>query len=78
MVEDGAFSRKIDYGTIFKEIINLEGYPNHITGSKVTAILLTGWIFAYWWSFSGEGSASAACAAGFFFNNSITDSVIVL
>ena len=20
--------------------------------------------FAYWWSFSGEGSASAACAAG--------------
>ena len=26
------------------EILNLEGYPNCITGSKVTAILLNGWI----------------------------------
>ena len=24
--------------------------------------------FFYWWSFSGEGSASAACAAGLFFS----------
>ena len=44
MVEDGAFSHKIDYVTIFKEILNLEGHPNSITGSKVTAILLNGWI----------------------------------
>ena len=34
MVEDGAFSHEIDYVTIFLEILNLEGYPNHITGSR--------------------------------------------
>ena len=43
MVEGGAFSHKIDYVTIFKEIPNLEGHPNRI-GSKDTAILLNGWI----------------------------------
>ena len=44
MVEDGAFSHEIDYVTVFKEILNLEGHPNCITGSKVMAILLNGWI----------------------------------
>ena len=28
MVEDGAFSHKIGYVTIFKEILNLKGHPN--------------------------------------------------
>ena len=37
----GAFSH---YVTIFKEIINLGGNLNRITGSRVTAILLNGWI----------------------------------
>ena len=59
MVEDGAFSHKIDYITIFKGILNLKGDQNHITG------VFAGWVvFAYWWSFISEGSASAACAAG--------------
>jgi hypothetical protein len=40
-VADGAFSHKIDYVTI-KEILNPEGHPICITGSKVTAILLNG------------------------------------
>ena len=44
-IEDGAFSHKIDYVTNFKEILNLEEHPNRITGSKVTAVLLNGWIF---------------------------------
>ena len=44
MVEDGDFSHKIDYVTIFQEILNLEGHPNCITGSKVMAILLNWWI----------------------------------
>ena len=35
MVEDGAFSHKIDYGIYFKEILNLEAHPNCITGSTV-------------------------------------------
>ena len=38
MVEDGAFSHT------FWEIPNLEGHPNCITGSRVTAILLNEWI----------------------------------
>ena len=44
MVKDGSFSHKIDYVTIFKEILNLEGHSNRITGSKVAVILLNGWI----------------------------------
>ena len=44
IVEDGAFSHKVYYVTIFREILNLEGHPNRITGSKVTAILVNGWI----------------------------------
>ena len=43
MVEDGALSHKIDYNTILQEILNLEGHPNRITGSKDTTILLNGW-----------------------------------
>ena len=39
-VVDGAFSHKIDYVTIFKEILNPKGHPNRIIGSKVMAILL--------------------------------------
>ena len=38
-VADGAFSHKIDYVTIFQEIINPKVHPNHNTGSKVTATL---------------------------------------
>ena len=45
MVEDDAFSCKIDYVTILKEILNLEGHPNSITDSRVTVILLNRWIF---------------------------------
>ena len=44
MAGDGAFIHKINYITIFKEILNLKGHPNCITGSKVTAILLNGLI----------------------------------
>ena len=40
MVEDGAFSHKIDYFAFFGEILNLERYPNYTPGSRVTAILL--------------------------------------
>ena len=41
MVEYGAFSHKIDYPTVLT-ILNLEGHPNHITGSRVSAIFLNG------------------------------------
>ena len=42
MVGDGAFSHKIAYVTILWESLNLKGHPNHIIGSRVTA--LNGWI----------------------------------
>ena len=44
MIENGALSHKIDYITIFKEILNLEGHQNCTTGSRVTAIFLNWWI----------------------------------
>ena len=66
MVEDGAFSHKIDYITIFYETLNLEGHPNRITGSRVMAILLNGWLLPNS-GVASEGSASAAYAAGLFF-----------
>ena len=44
MVEDGVFSHKIDYLTILQEILSLQEHLNRITGSRVTAILLNGWI----------------------------------
>ena len=44
VVEDGAFSHKMDCAKNFKEILNLNEHPNYITGTKVTVILLNGWI----------------------------------
>ena len=72
MDEDGAFSQKRDYVTIFKEILNLKGPPNRNTDSKVTLILLNGW-------FLPIGGASAvkrlrlqpAQQACFYMNNHI-------
>ena len=47
MVENGAFSHKIDFVTIFEEILNLKGHLNCITGYGDFAE----WVdFAYWWS----------------------------
>ena len=43
-VKNGASSHKINYIDIFLEILNLEGHQNRCIGSKVTAILLNGWI----------------------------------
>ena len=44
IVEDGAFSHKINNVTIFLEILNPEGHQNCITGLKVAPILLNGWV----------------------------------
>ena len=56
-VADGAFSHKIDYVTIFEEILNPEDHPNHSTGSKGTATLLNGWILPM-----GGASSGRVCA----------------
>ena len=62
MVEKGAFSQKINYITIFLEIINLKGHQNHITGTRVMAILLIGWIFPI--GQSGEGTLKGLFSTG--------------
>ena len=64
MVEDGAFSHKIDYVTIFLKILNPEGHPNRNTGSKVTAILLNGWILPVGGVALGRVCAQPACLNG--------------
>ena len=46
MVKNGAFSYKTDYITFFLENLNLKRHQNRITGSRVVAILLNGWIFS--------------------------------
>ena len=65
MVEDGTFSHKINYVTVFQEIINLEGHPNRNTGSKVTAILLNLWILPVGGVASGRVCAQPAKQACF-------------
>ena len=57
MVADGASSHKIDYVTIFLEILSPKGHPNHITGSTGMAILLNGWVLPV-----GGGSLGRVCA----------------
>ena len=67
---DGAFSHKLDYVTIFKDILNPEGHPNRITGLKVTAILLNGWILPI--------GGAADCAAGLFLSKCLSVSYRIL
>ena len=43
-VRDSSSSYKIDYVIVIKSFLNPEGHQHPINGSKVTAILLKGWI----------------------------------
>ena len=58
MNEDGAFSHTIDLFTFFQEILNLEGHPNRITSSRITAILLNWWILPIGGASAMEGLLS--------------------
>ena len=64
MVEDGAFSHIMCYnflGDSKSQRTSKSHYWFKRDGDFAE------WVdFAYWWSFSGKGSASAACAAGLF------------
>ena len=51
-VGDSSSRFKIDYVKVIKNFLNPEGHQNPISGSKVTAILLNGWIWLI-----GEASA---------------------
>ena len=58
MVVDGASTHKIDYVTIFEEILNLEGHLNRITGLRVNAILLNVWLLPIGGASAVEGLVS--------------------
>ena len=77
-VADSAFSHKIDYVTIFKEILNPEGHQNRITDTKVTAILLNGWILPIGETSSGRvGSCSLRSRLVFFVSHLISLSYFI-
>ena len=66
----GAFrasNHKIDYVPQVKEILHLKGNPNCIIASRVTVILLEGWILVVG-ELHRKGSAPTACAASLLFN----------
>ena len=55
-IRDITSSYKIDYSDIvIKNCLNPEGHQNTISGSKVTAIILKGWILHIGGASSGEG-----------------------
>ena len=54
-VRDSTSSYKIHYFKVIKNFLNPEGHQNPISGSKVTAILLKGWILPIGGASSGEG-----------------------
>ena len=68
-VRDRCSSYKIDYVVVIKKILNPEGHQNLISGSKVTAILLKGWIWPIGGASAGEGlrlqPAQQACLVFF-------------
>ena len=55
MVRDSSSSYKIDYVIVIKNFLNLKGRQNCITGSRVKAILLHGWILPIGVASSVEG-----------------------
>ena len=57
-VGDRASSYKIDYIIGIKTFLNPKGHQNRITGTKVTAILLMGWILPNGGSSAVEGLQS--------------------
>ena len=57
-VKDSSSSYKIDYFIVVKTILNPEGHQNRITGSKITAILLKGYILPFGGASAVEGLRS--------------------
>ena len=54
-VRDRCSSYKIDSVIVIQNVLNPEGHQNPISGSKVTAILLKGWILPIGGASAGEG-----------------------
>ena len=67
-VKKGASSHKTNYIEHISEILNLEGHLNCCIGSKVSAILMNGWILITGGVASGR-VYNADCAAGLLFSS---------
>ena len=61
-------SYKIDYFIVIKNFLNPEDHQNPITGSKVTAILLKGWILPLGGASAVEGLRSTGLLFRLVFN----------
>ena len=57
-VRDSSSSYEIDYVIVINKFLNIEGHQNLIIGSKVTAIILKGWILPISWASAVEGLRS--------------------
>ena len=57
-VRDSSSRYKLDYVIVIKTFLNPEGHQNRISGSKVKAILLKGWILPIGGASSVEGLRS--------------------
>ena len=75
-VRDRSSSYKIDFIIVIKNFLNAAGHQNRISGLKITAILLKGWILPIGGASAGEGlrlqPSQQACfsrieALGYFF-----------
>ena len=69
MVKNGASIQKTNY--IFSEIPNPEGHQNPYIDSKVTTILLNGWILPTVGASSRRACACSLCSLLVFFRKSI-------
>ena len=58
MVRDSTSSYKIDYVIVITSFLNPEGHQNPISGSKMTTILLKGWILPIGGASAVEGLRS--------------------
>ena len=58
MVRDSSSSYKIDYFIVINNFLNLKGHQNPIIGSKVTAVLLKGWVLPIGGASAVEGLRS--------------------
>ena len=47
MICNGDYSPMIDYFANFYGMLNLKGYPSCMIGSKVMAVLASGWILQF-------------------------------
>ena len=56
-IKDSSSDYKIDYVIVIMNFLNPEGHQNPISGSKLTAILLKGWILTF-----GGVSLGRVCA----------------